>query len=117
MNELLERIKLNLEIETADFDEILNKYLIEITDKIKSVCNREEFPSQLNYLAIKYVEDCYYYYKNITDNGKTEVSSVSDNGQSVSFKTTELVKKEDVDLNKIVQNNKSEIAQYAFARW
>ena len=115
--DLLKKIKQDLDIETEDYDVILNKYLFEITEKIKSMCNRIDFPSELNYLAIKYVEDCYYYYKNIENNGKTEISSVSDNGQTINFKTSELIKKENVDLNKILELNKAEISQYAFARW
>ena len=112
--EVLKKVVERLEISNGKDEQKVKCYIEDITQKIKNVCNRTDLPKELEYLVIKYAENCYRYYKNIDNK---EVSSVSDNGQTVNFKSIEYVKKEDVDLNTFIENNKDEIAQYSFARW
>lgn len=116
---LLEKVKERLELTDTEQDKKIQSYIDEITDKIKSICNRIDFPEQLNYLAIKYAKDCYIYYKNKdnSNNEQSQVTSASDNGQTVNFKTIENVSKDDVDLNKIIAKNQDEISMYAYMRW
>lgn len=102
------------EIDITDMK--IKDYLEEFIRKIMSVCNRIDYPKELNYLAKKYARNCHYYYKNIENNSNGNITSISDNGQSISFKTDELIKKENVDLDKIIENNKNEISLYAFAK-
>ena len=116
---LLEEVKEKLEITDTSQDKKIQGYIDEITGKVKSICNRADYPEELNYLAIKYAKNCYLYYKN-KDNSTNEtlqVTSVSDNGQSVGFKTVENISKDDVDVNKVVDRNADEISMYAYMRW
>lgn len=94
----------------------IDNYIFKITEKIKSICARPDFPEELNYLAIQYAEDCYYYYKDI-DKGNNEISSMSDNGQTVTYKSEGKINKDKVDLNKVIEENSAEISLYAYARW
>lgn len=117
--ELLNKIKERLGITDTSQDKKIQSYIDEITDKVKSICNRIDFPEELNDLAIKYAKDSYIYYKD-KDNSKNEqlqVTSATDNGQSVSFKTVENVSKDDVDVDKVIAKNRDEISMYAYMRW
>ena len=117
--ELLKKVKEILDIKDNSQDKKIQGYIDVITDKIKSICNRIDFPEELNYLAINYAKNCYIYYKD-KDNSSNEslqVTSASDNGQSVNFKTVENVSRDDVDINKVVEKNTDEISMYAYMRW
>lgn len=117
--ELLDKVKQLLDINSGDEDNKIQIYIDEITDKVKSVCNRVDYPEELNYLAIKYAKDCYIYYKNKNNssNEQLQVTSASDINQSVNFKTVETVSKDDIDLDKIIAKNQDEISMYAYMRW
>lgn len=119
--DLLEKVKEKLDINNKDTrqDKKIQDYLKEFTDKIKSICNRLDFPTELNYLAIKYAKDCCIYYKNKDNNSneQLQITSASDNGQSVNFKTTETVSRDDVDIDKVIAKNQDEISMYAYMRW
>lgn len=116
---LLDKVKERLSITDKEQDQKIQGYIDEITNKIKSICNRIDFPEELNYLAIKYAKDCHVYYKNkdSSNNEQLQVTSASDNGQTVNFKTVENVSKDDVDINKVISNNLDEISMYAYMRW
>lgn len=116
---LLEKVKEMLEITDISQDKKIQGYIDEITDKVKSICNRIDYPEELNYLAIKYAKDCYIYYKNKDNstNEQMQVTSASDNGQTVSFKIVENISKDDVDVDKVIAKNADEISMYAYMRW
>ncbi len=117
--ELLDEVKKRLDIRSLDQEKKIEGYIDTITSKIKSICNRVDYPEELNYLAIKFAEDCFMYYKdkNGSSNEKLQVTSASDNGQSVNFKTVETVTKDDVDVDKVIAKNMDEISMYAYMRW
>lgn len=117
--ELLKKVKERLGITDTSQDKQIQSYIDVITDKVKSLCNRIDFPEELSYLAIDYAKNCYMYYKNKdnSNNEQLQVTSASDNGQSVNFKTVEMVTKDDVDVNKVVEKNIDEISMYAYMRW
>lgn len=117
--ELLKEVKERLEITDTSQDKKIQGYIDEFTNKVKSICNRSDYPEGLNYLATKYAKDCYFYYKNKdnSNNEQLQVTSASDNGQTVSFKTVENVSKDDVDINKVIAKNQDEISMYAYMRW
>lgn len=116
---LLEKVKERLAITDEKQDKKIQGYIDEITDKVKSICNRINYPEKLNYLAIKYATDCFTYYKNKdnSSNEQLQATSASDNGQTVNFKTVENVSKDDVDIDKVVAKNVDEISMYAYMRW
>ncbi len=117
--ELLDKVKERLDITDTSQDKKIQGYIDDITDKIKSVCNRTDFPEELNYLVINYAMKCYGYYKNkdSSNNEQLQVTSASDNGQSASFKTVEIVSKDDVNLDKVITDNIIEISSYAYMGW
>lgn len=58
-----------------------------IKDKILDRCNIEDIPEKLNSLIQEFLIEQYNLNKDGVGEGKKEVTNVSDNGQSVSFKT------------------------------
>lgn len=119
MEEILEKVKKRLSITNDKQDEKIKSYIEFFQDKIKSVCNREDFPTKLNYMCIEFARKSYLYYSNIDEssNKKVEVTSASDNGQSVGFKTTEIITAEDIDLDNIINKNMAEISNYSYMGW
>ncbi len=117
--DLLNKVKERLDIKDNSQDKKIQGYIDNITNKIKSICNRIDFPEELSYLAVNYAKNCYIYYKNKdnSSNEQLQVTSASDNGQSVNFKTVETVTKDDIDINKVVEKNADEISMYAYMRW
>lgn len=116
---ILERVKNLLEITDTNIDNKIQEYIDLFCDKIKSICNRIDFPSELDYMAVDFAKKCYIYYKNKdnSSNEQLQVTSASDNGQSVNFKTVETITKDDVDLDKVIAKNIDEISMYAYMRW
>lgn len=115
--EILEVVKERLNISSSDQDEKIQGYIDDITNKIKSICNRINLPQELEYLVIRYAMNCVVFYKKGYGEGKQVVSSVSDNGQSISFKDVGAVTADDVNMDKYIEKNKDEISMYAYMRW
>ncbi|MBR2744944.1 MAG: phage head-tail connector protein [Clostridia bacterium] len=115
---LVEKVKKVLEIQNNDSNAKIQSYLDSFCSKIKSVCNRADFPNDLDYMAVEYARRCFIYYKNkTTDNEQLQVTSATDNGQTVHFSTSETVTKSDVDINNYIRQNADEISMYAYMRW
>lgn len=114
---LLDKVKERLDIKDKSQDTKIQGYINEITDKIKSICSRIDLPIELEYLVVRYAMNCTVFYKNGYGEGKQVVASVSDNGQSVSFKDVGAVTADDVNMDKYIEKNKDEISMYAYIRW
>lgn len=114
---LLDIVKERLDITDKNQDKKIQGYIDDITNKIKSICNRIDLPQELEYLVVRYAMNCVVFYKNGYGEGKQVVSSVSDNGQSVSFKDVGAVTSDDVNMDKYIEKNKDEISMYAYMRW
>lgn len=116
---ILERVKELLEIQDNSSDNKIQEYINLFCDKVKSICKRTDFPPQLDYMVVEFAKKNYLYYKNKdnSNNEQLQVTSASDNGQSVNFKTVETVTKEDVDIDKVITKNMAEIANYAYMEW
>lgn len=114
---LLDIVKERLDIKDKNQDKKIQGYIDDITNKIKSICNRIDLPQELEYLVIRYAMNCVVFYKNGYGEGKQVVSSVSDNGQSVSFKDVGAVTSDDINMDKYIEKNKNEISMYAYMRW
>ena len=115
--ELLKKVKERLGITDDKQDKQIQGYIDDITNKIKSICNRTDLPKELEYLVIRYAMNCTVFYKNGYGEGKQVVASASDNGQSVSFKDVGAVTADDVNMDKYIDKNKDEISMYAYIRW
>jgi hypothetical protein len=114
---LLDVVKERLDIKDENQDKKIQGYIDDITNKIKSICNRIDLPQELEYLVIRYTMNCVVFYKNGYGEGKQVVASVSDNGQTVGFKDVGAVTADDVNMDKYIEKNKDEISMYAYMRW
>lgn len=114
---LLDEVRKRLDITDASQDEKIQGYIDDITDKIKSICNRIDLPKQLEYLVIRYAINCTVFYKNGYGEVKQVISSASDNGQTVTFKDVGAITSDDVNIDKYIDRNKDEISMYAYMRW
>ena len=117
--ELLKKVKERLNIIDNKRDREIIGYIETFQDKIKSICSREDFPKELNYMCIEFAKKSCIYYSNMKEptNRKIEVTSASDNGQSVGFKVTEVITADDVDIENVINKNMAEISNYAYMRW
>jgi len=115
--ELLKKVKERLNITDNNQDKQIQGYIDDITDKIKSICNRLDLPQELEYLVVRYAMNCTIFYKNGYGEGKQVISSVSDNGQAVSFKDVGAITADDINMDKYLEKNKDEISMYAYMRW
>lgn len=113
---LLDIVKERLDIEDKNQDRKIQGYIDDITNKIKSICNRVDLPQELEYLVIRYAMNCVVFYKNGYGEGKQVVSSMTDVNQSVSFKDVGAVTADDVNMDKYIDKNKDEISMYAYMR-
>lgn len=114
---LLDIVKERLDIKDKNQDKKIQGYIDDITNKIKSICNRIDLPQELEYLVIRYAMNCVVFYKNGYGEGKQVVSSMTDFSQSVSFKDVGAVTADDVNMDKYIEKNKDEISMYAYMRW
>lgn len=114
---LLDIVKERLDIKDKSQDKKIQGYIDDITNKIKSICNRIDLPQELEYLVIRYAMNCVVFYKNGYGEGKQVVSSMTDVNQSVSFKDVGAVTADDVNMDKYIEKNKDEISMYAYMRW
>ncbi len=115
---MLDKVKELLGLQTDEQDVKIQGYIDLFCDKVKSICNRIDFPKELEYMAIEFARKNYLYYKNKPEDSEVvQVSSATDNGQSVAFKVVETITKSDVDINSVVSKNMDEISMYAYMRW
>ena len=114
---LLDVVKERLDIKDENQDKKIQGYIDDITNKIKSICNRVDLPEELEYLVIRYAMNCVVFYKSGYGEGKQVVSSMTDVNQSVSFKDVGAVTADDVNMDKYIEKNKDEISMYAYMRW
>lgn len=114
---LLDIVKERLDIKDENQDKKIQGYIDDITNKIKSICNRIDLPQELEYLVIRYAMNCAVFYKNGYGEGKQVISSMTDVNQSVSFKDVGAVTADDVNMDKYIEKNKDEISMYAYMRW
>lgn len=116
---ILEKVKELLEIKDDSLDKKIQIYIDLFCNKVKSICKRKDFPQELNYICIEFTRKSYLYYKDKdnSNNEQLQVTSASDNGQKVDFEIVETITKEDVDINKIIARNMTEIRNFAYMEW
>lgn len=102
-------------------DEKLDNYLEfcenNIKDKILDRCNIETVPERLNLLIQEFLIEQYNLNKDGIGEGKKEVSSASDNGQSVNFKTVGGASSMSQNVGEFLDRNMSTLVQYRKIRW
>jgi hypothetical protein len=87
---VLEKLKLLLGINDSAQDGLLNLLLEQTTDMVLSETNQLALPAAAQGLVVEMTEDAYRLHKQAAGEGAGEVtgsvSSISDNGQSVSYR-------------------------------
>lgn len=99
----------------------LNEYLVfcekNITDKILDFCNIDEIPERLNTLIQQFLIEQYNLNKEGVGEGKMQVSSTSDNGQSVSFQVIGGASSMAKNVEQFIDRNSSTLVAYRKIRW
>lgn len=83
----LSKVKLLLGIDDESKDEVLTFHIELVRNEILNYCNRSDFPSALNFTLCQMVADVFRDNQrgNSTGNVVGNVSSISEDGRSVSF--------------------------------
>ena len=102
-------------------DNKLDKYLEfaekNISNKILDRCNIKSIPDKLNTLIQEFlIEQCKLNEEGIGE-GKKEVSSASDNGQSVSYRIVGGASSMSANAEKFLDKNMSTLVAYRKIRW
>lgn len=117
MSDNVKKVKEILNIQDDKLDNYLMFCEQNITDKILDRCHIETIPERLNSLIQEFLIEQYNLNKDGIGEGKKEVSSASDNGQSVNFKTVGGASSMSQNVDEFLDRNMSTLVQYRKIRW
>ncbi len=117
MSDNVKTIKEILNITDTKLDGYLNFCETNITDKILDKCNIETIPERLNSLIQEFLIEQYNLNKDGVGKGVKEVSSASDNGQSVNFKNVGGVSSMSQNVDEFLDRNMATLIAYRKMRW
>lgn len=117
MPENVNKVKEILNIQDDKLDNYLEFCEQNITDKILDRCHIETIPERLNSLIQEFLIEQYNINKDGIGKGVKEVSSASDNGQSVSFKTIGGSSSMSKNVDEFLDRNMSTLVKYRKMRW
>lgn len=102
-------------------DDKLDNYLIfcekNITNKILDRCNIDKIQERLNSLIQEFLIEQYNINKEGIGEGKKQVSSASDNGQSVNFQTVGGINAMSQNVDEFLDRNMNTLVAYRKIRW
>lgn len=113
----VDEVKEILNIQDDKLDNYLNFCETNITDKILDRCNIEEIPERLNSLIQEFLIEQYNLNKEGIGEGKKQISSASDNGQSVSFQTVGGASSMSKNADSFLDRNMATLVAYRKMRW
>lgn len=111
------KIKEILNIQDNELDNYLMFCETNITDKILDRCHIETIPERLNSLIQEFLIEQYNLNKEGIGKGIKEVSSASDNGQSVNFKTVGGASSMSKNIDEFLDRNMYTLVKYRRMRW
>lgn len=117
MSDNVNKVKKILNIDDKKLDNYLEFCENNIKDEILDRCNIENIPERLNSLIQEFLIEQYILNKDGIGEGKKEVSSASDNGQSVNFKTVGGASLMSRNVDEFLGKNMSTLVQYRKIRW
>lgn len=117
MTENVKRIKEILNVTDNKLDNYLEFCEKNIADKILDRCHIETIPERLNSLIQEFLIEQYNLNKEGIGNGKLEVSSASDNGQSVSLKMVGGASSMSQNVDEFLDRNMDTLVVYRKIRW
>lgn len=113
----IKQVKKILGIADTKLDNYLEFCEKNITDKILDRCNIETIPERLNSLIQEFLIEQYNLNKEGIGEGKKQVSSASDNGQSVSFQTVGGASSMSKNADSFLDRNIATLVAYRKMRW
>ena len=111
------KIKEMLNIQDDKLDNYLRFCEQNITDKILDRCHIEDVPERLNSLIQEFLIEQYDLNKEGIGKGKKQVSSASDNGQTVNFQTVGGASSMSKNVDEFLDRNMSTLVKYRKMRW
>lgn len=117
MSENLEAILKIICIENSELKDYLKLCEKNITDKILDRCNIETIPERLNSLIQEFLIEQYNLNKEGIGEGKKQVTSVSDNGQTASFQTVGGISDISKNAGEFLDKNMASLVAYRKIRW
>ena len=117
MSDNVNKVKEILNIIDSELDSYLEFCEKNITDKILDRCNIETIPERLNSLIQEFLIEQYNLNKEGIGEGKKQVSSASDNGQSVNFQVVGGVSSMSKNIDEILDRNMATLVKYRKMRW
>lgn len=117
MSENLNKVKEILNINDSKLDKYLEFCEKNVIDKILDRCHIEIVPERLNSLIQEFLIEQYTLNKNGIGEGEKQVSSASDNGQSVSFKIVGGTNSMSQNVDEFLDRNMSTLIKYRKVGW
>ncbi len=117
MSDNIKKIKEILNIQDDKLDNYLKFCEKNVSDKILDRCNIETIPERLNSLIQEFLIEQYKLNEDGILEGKKQVSSASDNGQTVNFQTVGGASSMSQNVNEFLDRNMSTLVKYRKIRW
>lgn len=117
MSDNIIEVKKILNITDDKLDAFLTFCEKRLSDEIKDFCNIEAVPERLNLFIQEFLIEQYNLNKNGIGEGKQEVSSASDNGQSVGFKIIGGAEAMAKNASEFIERNEKDLIPYRKMRW
>lgn len=106
-----------IDIDNYNIEKYLEFCEKNITDKILDRCHIETIPERLNSLIQEFLIEQYNLNKEGIGEGKKQVSSASDNGQSVSFQFVGGVSSMSKNVDEFLDRNMATLIKYRKVVW
>lgn len=113
----LEEVSKFIEIDDYNMEKYLEFCEKSITDKILDRCHIETIPERLNSLIQEFLIEQYNLNKEGVGEGKKQVSSVSDNGQTVSFQIVGGANSTSKNVDEFLDRNMETLIKYRKVVW
>lgn len=117
MTDNVKEVKQILNIIDDKLDDYLKFCEKNISDKILDRCRIETIPERLNSLIQEFLIEQYQLNKDGVGEGKKQVSSASDNGQSVSFQIIGGVSSMSQNVDDFLDRNMTILVKYRKVAW
>jgi len=113
----LEEVSEFIKIDDYNMEKYLEFCEKSITDKILDRCHIETIPERLNSLIQEFLIEQYNLNKEGIGEGKKQVSSVSDNGQTVSFQIVGGANSMSKNVDEFLDRNMATLIKYRKVVW
>ena len=117
MTDNVEEVKEILNIKDSKIDNYLRFCEKNISEKILDRCHIETIPERLNSLIQEFFIEQYNINKVGVGEGKKQVSSASDNGQSVNFQVVGGVNSMSKNVDEFLDRNMATLVKYRKVVW